>query len=76
MTPYRDLSGTSGIAAFAIKPESIHVRFKHSDTPNYLYDFATTGKQHVEAMQALALAGHGLSTYIARHVQDRYARRW
>ncbi|MDB5961693.1 MAG: hypothetical protein JWP59_2987 [Massilia sp.] len=76
MTPYRNLSGTSGIAAFAIKSESIHVRFKHGDTPNYLYDFASSGQQHVQAMQALALAGRGLSTYIARHVHDRYARRW
>ena len=76
MTPYRNLSGTSGIAAYAITPESIHVRFKHGDTPNYLYDVASSGRQHVEAMQALALAGQGLSTYIARHVQSRYARCW
>ncbi len=76
MTPYKNLSGTSGIAAFAITPYAIHVRFKGGSTPNYLYDYASTGEREVEAMKLLARAGRGLSTYIAQHVQDRYARRW
>lgn len=76
MTPYKNLSGSSGIAAFAITARAIHVRFKGGSTPNYLYDYVSTGQADVEAMKALARTGRGLSTYIAQHVQDRYARCW
>lgn len=76
MTPYKNLSGASGIAAYAIGDASIQVRFKGGSTPNYLYDYASSGKAEVETMKALARAGRGLSTFIAQHVQERYARCW
>lgn len=73
---YRNLSGNSGVLAYAVGPTSITVRFRNGDTPHYLYDYASTGEQHVEAMKLLAHYGRGLSTYIAQHVQGRYARCW
>ncbi|WP_327372430.1 hypothetical protein [Caballeronia arationis] len=36
----------------------------------YLYDHRVPGREHVEAMKRLAVAGRGLSTYIARFGGD------
>lgn len=71
MRRYANLSGNSGVVAYAIGKDSIEVKFE--DGGIYLYTHASAGAIHVEAMKKLALAGKGLSTYIARHVRESYA---
>lgn len=71
MERYRNLSGNSGVAAYAIGPDRIEVRFR--DGPTYTYTYARPGRELVERMKALARAGRGLSTYISTVVKDRYA---
>lgn len=70
--PYRNLSGESGVTAYAIAPDAIHVRFVHDDH-TYIYNYAEPGREDVERMKTLALAGRGLATYISRNVKSRYA---
>ena len=74
MERYRNLSGDSGVAAYEIHPESIWVQFNNSTAKTYVYSHARAGRDHVEQMKRLAVAGLGLNSYIMRNVQYRYDR--
>ncbi|MEJ1097507.1 MULTISPECIES: hypothetical protein [unclassified Pseudoxanthomonas] len=73
MKRYLDLSGDSGVVAYELRPDAIKVKFRGSDRV-YVYSHASAGATHVARMKRLAEAGRGLSTYISRHVHDRYER--
>jgi hypothetical protein len=73
MKRYLNLSGDSGVAAYALRADAIEVKFRGSDRV-YVYSNASAGATHVARMKRLAEAGKGLSTYISRHVHDRYER--
>lgn len=73
MVAYANLSGESGVIAYRVGADWIAVTFEGGH--EYLYNYARTGREHVERMIELARAGRGLSTYISRVVQDRYAAR-
>ena len=73
LTPYLNLSGNSGVAAFALLRDSVVVQFGNGDI--YLYGPQHPGAEHVEHMKELAVAGRGLSTYISRVVRDDYEAR-
>ena len=72
MTPYGNLSGDSGVAAYEIGDDFIKVQFHHSPK-HYVYDSAKPGWSRVQQMQRLAVAGRGLSTYISQHVKENYS---
>lgn len=74
LTPYRNRSGTSGIAAYALLDEGILVRFV--DGVTYRYGPQRPGRHHVGKMKSLALGGRGLATYISRYVGDKYEARY
>ena len=71
MERYRNLSGNSGVQAYEILHDAILVHFAGSARV-YRYSHASAGRHHVAEMKRLAIAGRGLSTYISRHVHDRY----
>jgi len=71
MQRYRNLNGNSGVLAYEIEEDSIKVKFSGGDV--YLYTVASTGRDNIEAMKALAVAGRGLSTFISRYVREEYA---
>ena len=73
MERYKNLSGRSGVVAFEASADAIAVKF--IDGGVYVDTYAEPGKQHVEAMKALAFKGRGLATYINRFVRDRFAER-
>lgn len=73
LTPYLNLSGNSGVAAFALLRDSVVVQFGNGDI--YLYGPQHPGPRHVERMKHLAIVGRGLSTYISRVVRDDYEAR-
>jgi hypothetical protein len=73
MHRYRNVQGSSGVAAYETGPDYIRVMFKHGGT--YEYDYASTGQLHVERMKALAASGQGLATFISKFVKANYARR-
>jgi hypothetical protein len=70
MKRYLDLSGTSGVRAYAIGEQTVTVQF--ADGGAYLYSYASAGRERVEEMKRCALAGRGLSTYISQHVGQAY----
>jgi hypothetical protein len=69
---YRNLNGNSGVTAYAIAPDAIHVRFV-DDRHTYVYNYVQPGRRDVERMKTLARTGRGLSAYISRNVKTRYA---
>ena len=73
MTPYKDLSGNSGVTAFEIRETAIVIRFKHGGS--YLYDYQIPGRADVEEMKRLAVNGRGLATYINKRVRKRFVRK-
>jgi hypothetical protein len=74
MTPYRDVSGRSGVESYETQPKAILVRFKHNQDV-YLYDHSAPGKKIVDEMKSLAASGRGLATYISQVVKGRYAKK-
>lgn len=71
MERYKNLSGNSGVVAYAIVDDGILVQFE--DGAIYLYTDQSAGRSRIQEMQALAAAGRGLSSYISRHVREAYA---
>ncbi len=73
MITYRNSGGDSGIAACEIGDDSITVQF--SDDSVYLYTSQSAGAANIEEMKTLATAGHGLNSFINRHVKFNYAQK-
>ena len=73
LAPYLNLSGNSGVAAFALLRDSVVVQFGNGDI--YLYGPQHPGAEHVERMKQLAIRGEGLSSYIRRVVHNDYEAR-
>ena len=73
MQRYANKSGHSGVLAYELGDEAITVKFSGGD--RYEYTAGSAGATHLARMRALAQEGRGLSTYISRHVRDRYARK-
>ncbi|WP_312516804.1 hypothetical protein [Massilia sp.] len=77
MQRYSNRSGESGIVAYEIgkdpKEPAIIVEFLGGD--RYLYTGHSAGVENIARMQELAHEGQGLSTFISRHVRERYARK-
>jgi hypothetical protein len=63
-------SGTSGVEFYEIENDDIVVQFV--DGRIYRYSYASAGKENVEKMKQLAIAGVGLTTYINQYVRDKY----
>lgn len=59
------------MVAYDVENDAITVEFTNG--AKYLYDYASTGRDHVENMKVLAAAGQGLSSYISKFVKQRYA---
>jgi len=66
---YRNLSGHSGVSEYVTGKDFIRVRFVRSWTI-YRYTYENSGPMHVEEMKRCAVAGRGLSTYIAENKSD------
>jgi len=71
MERYRNLGGDSGVASYELGHDSITVQFTTGAT--YLYNYQSAGRQHIEQMKSLAIAGHGLNSYIKKYVNRGYA---
>ncbi len=76
MTPYKNNGGDSGIVAYGMESDSITVEFKAGRHRFYLYTNQSAGSSNIEQMKALATEGEGLNSFIKRHANTRYARRW
>lgn len=74
MTPYANHNGNSGVAGYELHTAGITVYF-HGGAA-YLYTAASADPGVIHHMKSLAIAGRGLSTFIAQSVKDRYARKF
>jgi hypothetical protein len=63
-------SGTSGVEFYEIEDDHINVQF--IDGSIYKYSYKKPGKEAVEHMKELALAGEGLTTFINQHVKEDF----
>ncbi len=68
---YLDVSRHSGVVAYALLPDAIAVEFVQGGV--YVYSHDCPGRLHVSRMKVLAGKGQGLSSYISRHIRNRFA---
>ena len=71
MELYKNLGRDSGVVSYKISYTSIRVKFK-TTSKIYVYTHIKPGQHHVDAMKQLAIAGHGLQTYINKHRSAGY----
>jgi hypothetical protein len=73
MRQYGGNNKKRGVRGFEIGPDSIDVEF----TSGWIYHFSyqKPGQPRVEKMKQLAESGHGLSTFISKHVKNRFESR-
>lgn len=71
----RYAAGDRDTGAQAYESGAGYIRVRFRDGSVYEYTDQRPGAEHVAAMQRLAEAGRGLTTYINQHVRARYARR-
>lgn len=62
---YKNLSGTSGVLWYQVETEAVVVTFV-GRPDRYRYSYQSAGRENVEKMKALAVAGRGLSTFISK----------
>jgi hypothetical protein len=72
--PYRTVRGASGVVAYAVVDDAMHIQFRNGEV--YVYTPAATGRLHLKVMKQLARAGAGLSTYVSRQVKDRFTLKY
>ena len=63
----------SAVKSYEIGPESIEIEFSSGWV--YHFSYQKPGPLRVERMKQLAEAGHGLSTFINKHVKNRFESR-
>lgn len=73
MRQYGGNNKKRGVRSFEIGPDSIDVEF----TSGWIYHFSyqKPGQPRVDKMKELAESGHGLSTFISKHVKNRFESR-
>ena len=70
MKTYRNLSGRSGVSAYARGLEHIDVQFKSGAV--YRYTTASAGRRNIRVMKRMAEAGEGLARYITSNVRNNF----
>jgi hypothetical protein len=73
MAEYGGHTKKPGVRGYQIGPESIDVEFSSGWV--YHFSYQKPGALRVERMKQLAESGHGLSTFISRHVKNRFESR-
>lgn len=71
MEIYKNIDGDSGVLEYECGDDYIKVKF--SSPHIYVYTYASAGRENVEQMKSLALAGNGLNSFINKIVKKMYA---
>jgi hypothetical protein len=73
MQQYGTHAKAHGVLAYELNPDSIDVEF----TSGWIYHFSYSnpGQLRVDRMKELAESGKGLSTFISKHVKNRFESR-
>ena len=67
---YKNLSGSSTVAAYEIAKDGVTVRF--SDHSVYRYTNQSADPENIAKMKTMAIAGKGLGTFITANLKDRF----
>lgn len=73
MKKYKNLSGNSAVATYAVAKDSVTIGFKTCAV--YIYTNQSAGSKNVSQMKSLALSGKGLSTFIDKNVKELFSRK-
>ena len=73
MKGYKNLSGKSGVSAYAMADDAILVEFRRGAV--YLYTDDSIGQSKRAKMQELAQSGQGLNAFINQNVRADFARK-
>ena len=71
MEKYKNIGHDSGVLAYEIGDDFIKVEFSSGSL--YLYSYESAGRQNIEEMKELAIAGQGLNSFINRNVRKDFA---
>lgn len=71
MEYYRNVNGNSNVCAYEIGHNYIAIQF-YKTARIYRYSYTKAGRNTVEYMKQLALAGHGLNSFIHRFAYNLY----
>lgn len=71
MEKYKNIGHDSGVLAYEIGDDAIKIEFR--DRALYLYNYGSAGRQNIEKMKELAIAGKGLNSFINKNVRKYYA---
>jgi hypothetical protein len=71
---YANLSGNSGVVSYDLRVNSIVIQFQ--DGWKYEYTNESAGELVVARLKRLAVAGKGLSSFVARVARDKYANKF
>jgi len=74
MEKYLDINNDSGISAYEINDNFIHVKFR--DGCIYEYTSSSVGRSNLDTMKRLAQSGDGLNSFIMKRVKKEYSRKW
>lgn len=74
MKAYDNLGGNSGVVAYDYDSEVIKVQF--DDGWIYEYEASTIGATDFQQMISLADSGHGLNSYINRHIRKGFSNKY
>ena len=75
MRAYGDTNQTSGITGYAIDTDDNSIEIEFTSGGVYTYRKENVGEVEFAVIQALAIAGSGLNTYINKNVRGRGLRR-
>ena len=70
---YKNLGGKSVITSYIIRKDAVTIRF--TDHSVYIYNNQVTGRENVNKMKELAVAGKGLGTFVTGSLKDLAARK-
>ena len=68
---YANQGEHSAVMGYAVVPDGIAIQFRGGRV--ILYNHDCPGRRHVSRMKVLAREGHGLGSYITRHVGHRFS---
>lgn len=71
MEHYRNVNRNSNVSTYEIGQDYIAVKFYKTERI-YRYSYTKAGRENVEYMKQLALAGHGLNSFIRRFANKLY----
>ncbi|MBE9488044.1 MAG: hypothetical protein IMY73_02570 [Bacteroidetes bacterium] len=73
MEKYMNIKGNSNVCEYEIFSNKIEILF-YGTCKKYTYSYSSAGKDNVDHMKELAIAGFGLNSFINLFVKNEYEK--